>query len=184
MCVLLVSSAPTFAQKRPAPAPRIRAIANVPLGGVSVRQILPYAAKRKHYLYLTFSSGQGYRVVDVTKPEHPALVDNATIPAPVVPQEVRAIGDNLGLAADSLAAARTPEPAAPGTINILDLSDPAHPQALLTLHNVSSDFTDTKRRLIYLANPDGLTIVQYRAVPKPMPYCTSTDAMNPNANCQ
>jgi hypothetical protein len=183
-CALLGAGVPVTAQKAQAPVSRVKVIATLPLGGVTVRQMVPYAAKRKHYLYLMLSANQGYKVADVTKPKQPLLADNTSIPAPSALPEVRILDGELGIAGISVSGEKPPEPREAGTIHLLDLSDPAHPRVLLTVRKVTSDYTDSKRKLIYLANADGLTIVKYWPMPKPMPYCTSTDAMNPNPDCQ
>jgi hypothetical protein len=179
--VLLAARAPAAAQDA---RPQVKVMAKLPLAGISVRRMSTYSAKRKRYLYLMQAGEQDYRVADVSKPQRPALVDHSTIPAPGVVENVRRVTEDLGIAGVSVSGPSSPEPSEAGTMRILDLSDPERPRTLLTVRNVTSEYTDTRRRLIYLANPEGLTIVRYWPAPKSMPLCTSSDAMNPNADCQ
>jgi hypothetical protein len=68
------------------------------------------------------------------------------------------------------------------TVKILDLSDPAHPKVLQTFTGVTSTLQDPGRGLIYLANNDGLWILNH-AKPGLTPSkkkrpCGSEDALS------
>jgi hypothetical protein len=183
-CTLFAPRVMARGQKAQTPVSRVQVIAQLPLAGKSVQQILIRSARRKHYLYLFGSSDQDFLVADVSKPAHPVLLKNAPLPPPSPLQNLTPVADDLAMFGISASAEPTTERNEVQDINILDLSDPARPRVLLTIKGVTSDYTDTRRRLIYLANSEGLTIVRYWPLPKPMPYCTSTDAMNPNPDCQ
>jgi hypothetical protein len=72
------------------------------------------------------------------------------------------------------------------TVNVLDLTDPAHPQVLQTFFGVTSTLPDTARNLIFIANADGLWIVRHREGQSAYAMrhqCTSEAALDPEPDC-
>ncbi len=73
------------------------------------------------------------------------------------------------------------------TVNVLDLSDPANPRAILSFSGVTSTLNDEAHNLVYITNSEGLWIVRNNQAlatfAKPH-ACTSDDAYNDVASCQ
>ncbi|HET7442692.1 MAG TPA: hypothetical protein VFJ47_15420, partial [Terriglobales bacterium] len=140
----------------------------------------------------------GYTVVDVTKPEK-AKVLNRVAPT-------QAAGGNLQLVGGGLALEETPDSSASGgvrhelspakapgaaagnrptsSVRVLDLSDPANPRTLQTFQGVTSVLADDGRRLIYIANGEGVWILKHKQQRPPKPACDSESVFSPIADCQ
>jgi hypothetical protein len=139
----------------------------------------------KHYLYLQKASKQGFTVVDVTKPSLPALLNSAASSSGATAGKLEMAGPDVGIA-------EIPDRNAKGvihssdnateTVNILDLTDPAHPKVIRTFKGVTSTAKDPARGLFYLANNDGLWILRYPRIAlapaKKKPECGSEDALS------
>jgi len=116
--------------------------------------------KGKQYLYVQQASKQGYMIVDVSKPEMPALLQRT----------VGSTSENLEMVSPNIAIAEAPDknPATltssshpTETVRVLDLSDPRNPKTLETFNKVTSILPDGGHGLIYLTNNDGLYILRY-----------------------
>ncbi len=102
-------------------------------------------------------------VVDVTKPEIPALLRRTAEPN-------QATSGNLDMVAPDVAIAEAPEKTPTTltssnhpteTVRLLDLSDPHNPKTLETFDKVTSLLPDGGHGLIYLTNDEGLYILRY-----------------------
>jgi hypothetical protein len=162
-------------------------VAHLPLPGPSATQMLLQPQDGKLYLYVDQGRTQSVAVVDVTKPSRPSVVNHVAWPARVADGEVQPLGSGLALseAPESVTLApgtsRTPQ-----TVNVLDLTDPAHPQVLQTFFGVTSTLPDIARNLIFIANADGLWIVRNRVGQSAYAMrhrCTSEAALDPEPDC-
>jgi hypothetical protein len=173
-----------------------KVVGHLALPGIHVNQMFVQREDKKTLLYLHRPNKRAFAIADVTKPEKPALLDVATQQGPSRERvDVSATNPSLGIAVtpeEHGATAGGQMNAAPGaapvtlpteTIKILDLNDPAHPKVLLTFAGVTSMLPDDNRKLIYIVNNEGLWIVRHRQS-RPMPFCTSEDAIIQNPNCQ
>jgi hypothetical protein len=163
--VAAVLSIPTtmVANTKPTEVPA-KVIAHLPLQEAPGNEMLLQNKGDKLYLYVQKSSKQGFTVIDVTKPAVPSLV-NVSAPSSDAP------AGKLEMAGPDVALAEVPDKNTKGvlrntdnpteTVKILDLSDPAHPKVLKTFSNVTSILQDPSRGLIYLANNEGLWILNH-----------------------
>ena len=162
----------------------VKVIAHLALSGASPQQMFLQQNDRKQYLYVQQASGQGFTVVDVTKPTKPKMVSH-------VPQE------NLTMLSSRLAIAeKSDNPAAAGasratgstegtrgggsvsqSVRVLDVSDPAHPRTIQTFSGVTSVLADDARGLIYVANGEGIWILSHQRVLR-RHECSSSDAIS------
>jgi hypothetical protein len=69
------------------------------------------------------------------------------------------------------------------TVQFVDTSNPKTAKTVKTFKGVTSLYTDNARKLVYLVNAEGLWIVSHRMI-RPMPLCTSEEALNPLPDCQ
>jgi hypothetical protein len=117
---------------------------------------------------------------------------------------VKADGEKLDIVGPGLALAETPESSATGSarhalvparaqaagtvqttesVRVLDLSDPKNPKTLQTFAGVTSILADDGRKLIYIANGEGLWILKHidkRSIPR----CDSESVFSEIADCQ
>jgi LVIVD repeat-containing protein len=141
-----------------------KVIAHVPLQDAPGSEMLLQTKGNKHYLYVQKASRQGFIVVDVTKPGLPSLVNRSAPLNDGTAGELEMVSPDLGLAEvpdnnSKEVIRRTDNPTK--TVKILDLSDPSHPNVLQTFTSVSSIVQDPSRGLIYLANNQGLWILNH-----------------------
>lgn len=138
-------------------------IAHLALPHSTGSQMLLQKQNGKQYLYVQQATKQGFMVVDVTKPEIPALLRRTAEPN-------QATSGNLDMVAPDVAIAEAPEKTSTTltssnrpteTVRLLDLSDPHNPKTLETFDKVTSLLPDGGHGLIYLTNDDGLYILRY-----------------------
>jgi hypothetical protein len=172
VCIILsaaavVVSAPSMvANNKPTEVPA-KVIAHLPLQEAPGNEMLLQNKGDKQYLYVQKASKQGFTVVDVTKPQLPSLVNRSAGSNDATAGKLEMVSPDLGLAEvpdkNSKGVIRSTENPTE-TVKILDLSDPAHPKVLQTFTSVTSILQDPSRGLIYLANNEGLWILNH---PKP-----------------
>lgn len=170
---------------RPTAVPA-RVIAHLGLEGGPGTQMLLQTKEDKKYLYVQKASRDGFTIVDVTTPQHPTIVKTSAASSNATAGKLEMAGSNLALAV-------VPDKNAKGvlhssenpteTVNLLDMSDPTHPKVIQTFKHVTSVLQDPGRGLIFLANNDGLWILNYpkpgilETKPKPMKPCGSESAI-------
>lgn len=181
--VIVVSVPSTFANTKPTEVPA-KVIAHLPLQESAGSEMLLQTKGDKHYLYVQKASKKGFTVIDVTKPSQPSLLNAAASSSDATAGKLELVGPDVGLAEvpdrnskGVIHSAENPTE----TVKVLDLSDPAHPKVLQTFTGVTSTLQDPGRGLIYLANNDGLWILNH-ARPGMLPAkkkrpCGSEDAL-------
>jgi len=169
---------------------QVRIVGHLPLNGMHVNQMFVQQRDHKSYLYLHRSRTNAYALVDVTRPSKPVLVSRRDLAEPTRTQvDPPASGSVLAIAVRPEGAvhtaAETSTAAMPSTqtVQLLDLSDPKNPKMLKTFQGVTSLFPDDARKLVFLTNAEGLWIISHHAI-RPMPICSSSDALNPLPDCQ
>jgi hypothetical protein len=173
-----------LANTKPTEVPA-KVIAHLPLQGAPGSEMLLQSKGEKQYLYVQKASKQGFTVIDVTRPKAPSLVNASASSSDPTAGKLEMAGPDVGLA-------EVPDKSSKGvirntdnpteTVKILDLSDPAHPKVLQTFTGVTSILQDPGRGLIYLANSDGLWILNHSrpgiAPARKKPECGSEDALS------
>lgn len=160
---VITSTSRVSANNKPTEVPA-KVIAHLALKDAPGSEMLLQNKGDKQYLYVQKSSKQGFTVIDVTKPVRPALVNLGAQSSDATAGKLEIVGPDVGLA-------EVPDKNSKGvirnsdnpteTVKILDLSDPAHPKVLQTFTGVTSILQDPSRGLIYLANNDGLWILNH-----------------------
>lgn len=186
------------AKEKPVEQQPAAVIAHVPVSGSSVSQMFLRRDKGKHYLYVQQTAKEVYMVVDVTKPDHPMVLDRVPPLAEPRSEKVQMVGDGLALAETpessgsgtprhELAPAKPPLPSGQArpteSVRVLDLSDPKNPRTLQTFEGVTSILAEDGRGLIYIANGQGLWILQHKRKHE-LPPCDTTASFSPIADCQ
>jgi hypothetical protein len=161
--------------------------AHVPLPGPSATQMLLQRQEGKVYLYVEQGRNPNVAVVDVTNPSRPSLIQHVTWPSRLVDSQVQPLGAGLALAESPEGQVTSRGSSSrPQKVDIMDMTDPAHPQVLETIDRVTSILPDTARNLIFIANPQGLWIVRHRVGQRAYVMrhqCTSEAALNPEPDC-
>jgi hypothetical protein len=195
LLLLPLAASPTAVQAAAAaPQEQVHIVAHLPLHGMHVNQMFLQQRDNKSYLFLHRPQKNAFALVDVTTPSKPVLLSRRTMQESSRTQVNPPASDSvlaLAVSPDSTpqytpASATTAADSAKlpsETVQLVDFSDPQSPKALKTFHGVTSMFPDDAHKLIYLVNGDGLWIIRHHAV-RPMPMCTSEEAMNPLPDCQ
>ena len=161
--VVIMSAPRLSANTKPTEVPA-KVIAHLALKDAPGSEMLLQNKGDKQYLYVQKASRQGFTVIDVTKPVLPSLVKNNAQSGDATAGKLEIVGPDVGLAEvpdkNSKGVIRNSE-SPTETVKILDLSDPAHPKVLQTFTGVTSILQDPSRGLIYLANNDGLWILNH-----------------------
>lgn len=176
----------------PPPADYIAVTSHLGLEGTQVKEMFVQRSGDKTYLYLEQPSQHEFAVVDVTNPAKPRLLDEASLPEfagetvtlpaqdSVLAIAVAPESDSSGAAsATTVAAANLPTE----SVQLIDLGNPEHPRVLKTLNGVTSVATDDGRKLVFVANSEGLWIFSHHR-DVPLPQCTTDDEAAPVPSCQ
>ena len=185
------------AKEKPVEQQPASVIAHVPISGSPVSQMFLRRDKGKRYLYVQQTARDVYTVVDVTKPDHPMVLERVPLTKPSS-EKVQMVGDGLalaetpessgsGTARHELAPATPPLPSGQArpteSVRVLDLSDPKNPRTLQTFEGVTSILAEDGRGLIYIANGQGLWILQHKQKHE-LPPCDTTASFSAIADCQ
>jgi hypothetical protein len=169
--VILLASAATAEE----PA---KVIAHIKLPGTAVRQMFLQQHDGKQYLYLQQKAH--FTMVDVTDPAHPAIVERVASQGSL---EWVQSGLALSVAPEKESTSEQPGTVSTQVVNVMDMSDPKHPRTIQTFSGVTSILPDDTRKLVFLANNEGLTVLSHKQAFH-LPLCTSEDAMMSEAQCR
>jgi hypothetical protein len=179
LCLLVTLASASEQPAKPTDVPAT-VIAHLPLPQATGSQMLLQKDSSKQYLYVQQASKQGFMIIDVSRPEQPALLKRTA-------DSNQATAGNLQIVSPDVAIAEAPEKTPETltssnhpteTVRVLDLSDPRNPKTLETFDKVTSLLPDGRHGLIYLTNNEGLWILRYnRPAPlepaKKKPLCDS-----------
>jgi hypothetical protein len=147
------------------PKDEIEVVGHIPLTGGPVKRFLATQHFSSYYLYAEHENGGNLTLIDITKTDQPAvLADLASAP--------NGASSNLTVVAGT-AALVSSEPAAstavqaPQTIRIMDFSDPQNPKVAREFTGVTAMSKDGGRGLIFVANADGIWILQQHLAQDP-----------------
>jgi hypothetical protein len=161
--VAVTSAPPILANTKPTEVPA-KVIAHLALKDAPGNEMLLQSKGDKQYLYVQKASKQGFTLIDVTKPVLPTLVNQSDKSGDATAGKLEIVGPDVALAEvpdkNSKGVIRNSD-SPTETVRILDLSDPAHPKVIQTFTGVTSILQDPNRGLIYLANNDGLWILNH-----------------------
>jgi hypothetical protein len=155
-----------------------KVIAHITLPGTAVRQMFLQQHADKQYLYL--QQGSHFTVVDVTDPKNPTIIERVRSQGSL---ESIQSGLVLTMAPERGSVSQQSPPVPTQVLNVMDVSDPRHPKTVETFTGVTSIFPDDARKLVFIANHDGLTVLSHEK-PFRRPACTSDDATEPDPECR
>jgi hypothetical protein len=155
-----------------------KVISHLTLPGTAVRQMFLQQHQGKQYLYL--QQGAHFTVVDVTDPKNPTIIERVRSQGTL---ESIQSGLVLTMAPEKGSTAEQPGSVPTQVVNVMDLSDPKHPRTIQTFSGVTSILPDDTRKLVFIANNKGLTVLSHEK-PFRRPACTSDDATAPDPECR
>ena len=158
--VLLTSLVLLFAflSVRPSVAEEaVRVLANLPLERMHVNEMFLQQRGNRTFLYLHRPRKDVFALVDVTRPDKPALVSRDVL-------EGASPGPAAGSAFAITVKSEQADPAAKlpsDTVNFVDLSNPKNVKTIKSFEGVTAMYSDDARKLVYLVNGEGLWIVSH-----------------------
>ena len=147
------------------PQDQIEVIGHLPPTDGPIRRFVPTQHYSSYYLYAEHEQGK-LTLIDVTKATRPAVLGDVEYPS-------QGGGTGSLFAVTGTAAVVTEGQApptnlpAPQTIRIMDFSDPQHPKVNREFAGVTAMSRDDSRGLIYIANAEGVWILQQRLAVDP-----------------
>lgn len=188
--VILLMAVPSAPARTPSGSPQesVKVVGHLPLDGMHVNQMFVQQRASKFYLYLHRPMKDAFALVDVTHPEKPVLLSrDALKEKPQSQLQPPASGSVLALSVTPEESASRAAPASlqlpTETVQLVDMSNPKSPKSVKTFKGVTSEYPDDARKLVYLVNGEGLWIIRHRMA-RPLPLCSSEDALNPLPDCQ
>ena len=171
--------------KSPPSQPRdaIKVVGHIPLGGGPITRFVCTQHYISDYLYVEPGAGEDITFIDVTKTEQPSVLAN-------VPDAPDGGSEGLVAVAGTAALVRTEQSAparatAPQTLRIMDFSDPQHPKIAREFTGVTAIGRDEKRGPVFVANAEGIWILQphFAEDPKVEAEYTRYVLYNPRCVC-
>jgi hypothetical protein len=133
-------------------------IGHLPLPTTTVSRITSASDPTRQMLQLTDTVHGTLTVVDVGQPAQPKLLEQSHLPEVLAHAYVQV---RMGDAA--LLTAPEGEPSTrgdPQSFTLVSFADPSHPTTVQKFEGVTAVWSDRERELIYLANADGLWILE------------------------
>jgi hypothetical protein len=140
------------------PQDEITVIAHLTLTGGPVTRFTATKHYERSYVYAEHESGKNLTLIDVTDASRPKVLADVAYPDGSAATNLVAATGTAGLVSDSRPA--EPQPATPQTIRIMSFSDPLHPAVIQEFKGVTATSREARPGLIFLANADGIWILQ------------------------
>jgi hypothetical protein len=147
----------------PPPQDRIDVVSHIPIANGSVTRFITTNHYRRAYLYAEVNGGNSVELIDITDVNHPKLLADMSNSNGAA---------NLVSAAGTAALVGTDEKTStnatrPQTFRIMNYADAGHPVVVREFTNVSAIGRDDSRSLIFLANPEGVWVLQEKLAMDP-----------------
>ncbi len=143
---------------KPDPKDTIEVVGHVSVSSSPVVRFESTQHYSSYYLYAEHGSGANVTLIDVTKAAHPVLLSDAPYTPDAKAQTLLVVAGTAALVdSDNSAASVTPKTQ---TLRIMDFSDAQHPKVAREFAGVTAVGRDDSRGLVFVANPDGIWILQ------------------------
>ena len=153
-------------------------VGHLALPGALVSNIRTAEDQTRPLLEVTDKKNHLINLVDVSDASQPKIVQQMQKPAALENSRLELEVGNAALFAETPDAASRP---APRSISIVSFADSEHPKAVRRFTNVTALTADHARGLIYLANPEGLWILQTHSLADRLAEQKEYDEMLRNA---
>jgi hypothetical protein len=135
---------------------QITIASHIPLADGPVIRLVTTERNGHSYLYAERQSGKGTTLIDVTQPQHPKILGEV---AGAQAENLVTVAGTAALASSAPVSAPQAFTAAPQTMQILDLSNPAAPKVVRRFDGVTAMEKLPGHGLILLANAEGIWIL-------------------------
>jgi hypothetical protein len=157
----IMSPAVNAKDKTPKGAPAetkddIQVVGHIPLTGGPVSHFFTTPHYSSYYLYAERDGGQGVALIDVTNAGRPALLGEVAYNS----AGFSSLSVVAGTAALMTVASADPADPPPATIRVMDFSDPRNTKVSREFTGVTAMSRDERRGLIFIANGEGIWILQ------------------------
>jgi len=149
-----------------APKDEIAVVGHIPLFGGPVTGFQSTQHYSSYYLYAEHDAGKSVTLIDITKAARPLVLTDASYSTSGGSQGLLAVAGTAALVGSAPAAAPVTA-AAPQTLRIMDFSDPANPKVAREFTGVTAIGRNDARGLIFVANPEGIWILQQHLAEDP-----------------
>lgn len=140
------------------PADSIEVAGHIPLTGGPVTDFVWTQHYSSDYLYAEHAQGKNITLIDVTQAAHPTVLAELPNASEGNGQSLLLVTGTAALVSSDQNAAR---PAAtPRTLKVMNYSDPQHPKVAREFTGVTAMGQDNQRGLVFVANGEGIWILQ------------------------
>jgi hypothetical protein len=110
-----------------------------------------------YYLYAEHEAGKDITLIDVTRTSRPLVLADVPYVGQGASEALVAVAGTAALVSNEV---NDPPPAPAQSLKIMDFSDPQHPKVAREFNGVTAVGRDTQRDLVFVANPEGIWILQ------------------------
>jgi hypothetical protein len=170
---LLVCLSPAYAKDKKAktpPAPpkdEIEVVGHLPSIGGPVTRFLSTQHYSSYYLYAEHAAGTSVTLIDVTKAAKPSILTDVAYSPAGTSEGIMVVAGTAALVNSEASTTPGSTPPPPQTLRIMDFSDPQHPKVARQFDGVTAIGRDDARRLIFVANGEGIWILQQHLAEDP-----------------
>ena len=143
-------------KNKSAPKDEIQVVGHIPLAAGTVKRFFTTQHYSSWYLYAERETGGNVTLIDVTNAPRPRVIAELDYSAAPDQELTLVAGTAAMVTTEHVTAAQ----AAPQSIKIMDFSDPANPKVAREFTGVTAMSRDDRRGLIFIANRDGIWILQ------------------------
>jgi len=140
------------------PLDAIEVVGHIPLAGGPVTHLVCTQHYSSDYLYAEHDADGDFTLIDVTKTKQPSVLANVTYAPDGGVEGLVAVAGTAALVSTEQGTAATAT--TPQTLRIMDFSDPQHPKIAREFTGVTAIGRDEKRGLVFVANTEGIWILQ------------------------
>lgn len=167
LCIAAPGANAKDKKSKPVAAPKdeIQVVGHVDLSGGSITNFSVTQHYSNSYLYAERGPGKPVLLLDISKPDKPAVLGDMTYP----PGDAGSLTLVAGTAALVGAASTSAQAssALPQTIRVMDFSDPRNPKVAREFTGVTAMVRDDRRGLVFLADGSGIWILQQKLATDP-----------------
>lgn len=149
----------------PAPIDEIQVVGHIPLTDGPVKRFLATQHYSSYYLYAEHDSGKNVTLIDVTKTDRPSILAEVAYAPGSGTGSLTVVAGTAALVSSE--APNAAPASALQTVRIMDFSDPRNPKVAREFTGVTAMSRDDRRSLIFVANADGIWILQQRLAEDP-----------------
>jgi len=139
------------------PKDQIEVVGHVALASSAVKRFIATQHYSSYYLYAEHADGT-LTLIDVTKKNEPVVLGDVTSASSAASGSLTAVAGTAALVSSGPAPVSADQ--LPQTLTIMDLSDPKNPKISRQFTGVTAVSREGGRGLIFLANADGLWVLQ------------------------